>query len=135
MSEFLLDNRLKVDCLAIGELELCLILLMNDKRWPWIILVPKIKRAEEIHHLDVFTRQLLQHETSRAGEILARVSGCEKINYGALGNIVRQLHVHIIARSRGDENWPGPVWGYGERQPYLHEEADQMVKKLEGYFV
>ena len=127
MDEFTLDARLKADCLPITRLELCELLLMNDKRWPWIILVPRVMNGVEIHHLSSETQKLLAFETSAVAAVLAKISGCEKINSAALGNIVRQLHVHVIGRSTGDDGWPGPVWGHGQRRPYVGEEADTLI--------
>ena len=127
MAEFTLDKRLKADCLAVTQLKLCQLLLMDDSRWPWLILVPQINDMAEIHHLEFVDQDLLQREISQVAKILAAVSECEKINIGALGNIVRQLHIHIIARNRGDANWPGPVWGYGQRQPYERDGARKLI--------
>jgi diadenosine tetraphosphate (Ap4A) HIT family hydrolase len=130
LPKFLLDPGLKADCLPICDLNLCQLLLMDDCRWPWVILVPRIENAVEIHQLDASDQALLQIETSKTADILAQVSGCEKINAGALGNIVRQLHVHVIARSTGDENWPGPVWGFGQRQPYQSHTGENLTNML-----
>ena len=130
MFEFVLDERLQADCLPVCELELCRVLLMNDNRWPWVILVPRIAKAEEIHLLDTDAQTRLLGETTRVAEVLATVTNCEKINIGALGNIVRQLHVHVIARNSGDENWPGPVWGYGMRQPYPPDKGNLLLNEI-----
>ncbi len=133
VSEFILDKRLQADCLPVCDLGLSRVLLMNDSRWPWVILVPRIDMAVEIHHLHTDNQTRLLHETSRVADILAVITDCEKINTGALGNIVRQLHVHVIARNSGDENWPGPVWGYGTRQPYQSDDGNYLLDKIKGY--
>ena len=127
VAEFKLDRRLQADCLHLHKMELCDLLLMNDDRWPWLILVPRIVNATEIHLLTSQDQILLTHETGMISLILADISGCEKINTGALGNIVRQLHVHVIGRSPGDANWPGPVWGYGELRPYQQERQVRLI--------
>ena len=111
-------------------MELCDLLLMNDYRWPWLILVPRIVDVNEIHQMNNQDQILLQQETVFISSILADISGCEKINTGALGNIVRQLHVHVVGRNRGDANWPGPVWGYGERQPYQQEKQEDLMNDI-----
>ena len=98
MTEFQIDPRLQADCLLVSELPLCRLLLMDDARWPWLILVPRIIYATEIHLLDKNDQQKLQNETSMIADILSRITGSEKINTSALGNIVRQLHVHVIAQ-------------------------------------
>ena len=135
MSEFLLDHRLYHDCILIGDLDLCQLLLMDDDRWPWLILVPRINVAVEIYQLDAADQKSLARETALISEILSQISQCEKINSGALGNIVRQLHVHVIARNRGDDNWPGPVWGFGKRRPYHHQKRDQFITDIKSKIV
>lgn len=130
MTGFTLDPRLQNDSFPIGPLGLCQLLLMNDKRWPWLILVPKRANIAEIHELTPLDQTMLSFETSMVAEAMKLATVCEKINIGALGNIVRQLHVHIIARNSGDEAWPGPVWGHGIREPYTKQEADQLISEL-----
>ncbi len=130
MPEFILDKRLQADCLYLHKMELCDLLLMNDNRWPWLILVPRIVDAKEIHQLNNQDQISLMHETKLISSVLADISGCEKINTGALGNIVRQLHVHVVGRNPGDANWPDPVWGYGERQPYQQEKQEDLMNDI-----
>jgi diadenosine tetraphosphate (Ap4A) HIT family hydrolase len=90
--------------------------------------VPMMPGASEMHDLPKQQRRQLAQEMMIAGAALKRVTACEKINTGALGNIVRQLHVHVIARKAGDPNWPGPVWGFGARQPYA--DASGLIAKI-----
>jgi diadenosine tetraphosphate (Ap4A) HIT family hydrolase len=111
-------------------MELCDLLLMNDNRWPWLILVPRIVDAKEIHQVNNQDQLSLLHETVLVSSILSDIYGCEKINTGALGNIVRQLHVHVVGRNPEDANWPGPVWGYGERQPYQQERQVRLMNDI-----
>ena len=118
MTLFRLDARLENDTLDIGVTGICRLRLMNDARWPWLVLVPMIAGASEMHELPKKKQRQLAEEMVLCGAALKRVTGCEKINTASLGNIVRQLHVHVVARSAGDANWPGPVWGFGARQPY-----------------
>ncbi len=115
MTGFELDGRLAADTTKVADLQSGPLLAMNDSRWPWLILVPAVPGAVELHDLDADMARLVHDETDRVAAALKRASGCEKINTGALGNIVRQLHIHVVARSAGDPNWPGPVWGYGTR--------------------
>jgi diadenosine tetraphosphate (Ap4A) HIT family hydrolase len=127
---FALDTRLEADTLPVGELALCAVRLMNDSRYAWLVLVPRRDGAVEIHHLDPDDRSLLLDEVCRAGEALAElVPGC-KINTGALGNIVRQLHVHVLARGLDDPAWPGPVWGHSPAVPHTREAADARLAEL-----
>lgn len=118
MNSFQLDTRLATDTVFIGTFSLCQIRLMNDRRWPWLILVPVLQGVEEIHDLTEAEQAKIATETSRVATALKAHTRCTKINTGALGNIVRQLHIHVIARNENDPNWPGPVWGYGERVEY-----------------
>jgi diadenosine tetraphosphate (Ap4A) HIT family hydrolase len=117
-TEFALDPRLAADTETIGDLSLCRVLLMNDARFPWIVLVPRLVGLAEILDLDAPDRTLLIEETMAAGRALRAVAPCDKLNIGALGNIVRQLHMHVVARVEGDAAWPGPVWGSGAAKPY-----------------
>jgi diadenosine tetraphosphate (Ap4A) HIT family hydrolase len=131
MPPFQLDSRLKNDALPVGKLALCQVHLLNDARWPWLLLVPMRDGLSEIHDLDAAERQILADETALASKVLLKLTGAEKINSGALGNIVRQLHIHLIARNEGDDNWPGPVWGYGEKRPYNIGAAETLIQQLQ----
>ena len=125
---FEMDTRLAADTLPVARLELCQLRLMNDRRWPWLILVPAVAGASEIHLLSVDEQALLAYETGVCAQTLQKVTGCLKINSGALGNVIRQLHVHVIARNEGDANWPGPVWGYGARIPFELDQAEAFIQ-------
>ena len=120
MSEagFTLDPRLAADTRPVASLPLCEVLLMNDARYPWLILVPRRRGAVEVADLDHGEQAMLWQEVNRATAALRAVAPCDKLNLGALGNIVRQLHVHLVARREGDAAWPGPVWGQGMNEPY-----------------
>jgi diadenosine tetraphosphate (Ap4A) HIT family hydrolase len=113
---FALDERLARDTLVVGDMPLCRVLLMNDSRWPWLVLVPRREGAVELTDLDAADRAVLVAEAASAAAFLKAHTGALKINFGALGNIVRQLHLHVVARDPGDPAWPGPVWGHGPRR-------------------
>ena len=100
---------------------------MNDSRWPWLILVPRRDGLVELTDLDAADRARLIEEAARAADWLKAHAGADKINVGALGNVVRQLHVHVVARCAGDPAWPGPVWGFGAAVPYGETEARALV--------
>ena len=129
-----LDVRLEADTEHVMWLGLCELRVMDDCRWPWLVLVPLRPGAIEIHDLTPLDQAMLTFETNMVAQALKTVTDCAKINSGALGNIVRQLHVHIVARNEGDPGWPGPVWGYGSREPYqrpdLHRFAESIRKGL-----
>lgn len=127
---FILDPRLDADSEPVMWLGLCELRLMNDRRWPWVLLVPQRPGSEEIHDLTPLDQAMLTFETNMVAQALKSVTGCTKINTGALGNMVRQLHVHVVARSEGDANWPGPVWGHGLREPYSREALHRFAETL-----
>ena len=116
--DFSLDPRLAVDSCAVAALPLCEVRLMNDARYPWLILVPRQAGLVEITDLAAAEQTRLWQEVNQASTALRAVAPCDKLNLGALGNMVRQLHVHIIARCIGDAAWPGPVWGHGAALAY-----------------
>ena len=113
MIDFALDTRLAADSVFIADGPLSQVRLMDDTRFPWLVLVPRIAGATEWLELDGSQQRLLLAEINRAGQLLRQAPGVEKLNIGALGNIVRQLHVHLVGRHPGDAAWPGPVWGSG----------------------
>lgn len=117
-ASFELDPRLAGDTLAIGDLPLCRVLLMRDSRFAWLVLVPRQAGLVEVTDLAEADRAALWREVDLAGAALRAVAPCDKLNIGALGNIVRQLHVHVVARVEGDAAWPGPVWGSGKAVAY-----------------
>jgi diadenosine tetraphosphate (Ap4A) HIT family hydrolase len=115
---FEIDERLQRDGLLITTLGLCQLRINNDRRWPWLVLIPQRGGVSEVFDLTPLDQAMLTFETNMVGSALKKTTGATKINVGALGNIVRQLHVHVIARSEGDANWPGPVWGFGSAEPW-----------------
>jgi diadenosine tetraphosphate (Ap4A) HIT family hydrolase len=128
---FALDPRLAADTLEIGDFTLSRVRLMNDARFPWLILVPRRASLTEIVDLDRRERALLMEEIALASEALRALPDVDKINVGALGNIVRQLHLHIVARRIGDAAWPGPVWGAGMAQRYEDGAAAELVARMQ----
>lgn len=127
---FALDARLAADSVPVIELPLCSARLMNDARFAWLLLVPRRADISEIHDLDPADQDQLWREIRFASASLRDVAPCDKLNHGALGNIVRQLHVHIVARVAGDAAWPGPVWGSGAAQPYEAALLDTRIAAL-----
>jgi len=127
---FVLDDKLAQDTFPLGDLVLSRVLLMNDARFDWLILAPRRPRLVELFDLDARGRALLMEEIAMVGEALRTQPGVEKINVGALGNIVRQLHVHVVARREGDAAWPGPVWGFGAAQRYEESAAAAKLEDL-----
>jgi diadenosine tetraphosphate (Ap4A) HIT family hydrolase len=128
--DFALDPRLAGDTLPVGDLPLCRLLLMRDSRYAWLVLVPRRSGMVEVADLPPDERAALWREVDAAGDALRTVAPCDKLNIGALGNIVRQLHVHVVARVEGDAAWPGPVWGHGVSEAYADGEAERRVEAL-----
>ena len=106
--------------------------LMNDSRWYWVILVPQIEDAVEWHELHTDQRQDIDFEIANVASVLKGLTDCEKVNIASLGNVVRQLHIHLVARNNGDPNWPNPVWGFGEANPYDEDDADEIIRSFRG---
>ena len=124
---FALDPRLSQDADFVADLALCRVLLMNDSRWPWLILVPRREGLVEMTDLAAVDRARLIEETAQAAEWLKTHAKADKINIGALGNLVRQLHVHVVARHAGDPAWPGLVWGFGAAVRYADTDAHALI--------
>ncbi len=130
MHTFTLDDRLRRDTDRIMQLGLCQLRMMRDSRWPWLVLVPQRDAITEVFDLTPLDQAMLTFEQNLVASALKNITGAAKINIGALGNIVSQLHVHIIARFEGDTNWPGPIWGHGEAVPYSVEAKDIFTRKV-----
>lgn len=113
-----LHPRLANDSIAIGDLPLCRVLVLNDANYPWLVLVPRRPDVTEIIDLDEADRAHAMIEISSASAALREITGCDKLNVAALGNMVPQLHIHIIARRKTDAAWPNPVWGAVPARPY-----------------
>ncbi len=127
---FELDPVLARDTELIGGLGLSRALLMNDARFPWVILVPEIAGLSELTDLSAADRSRLMEEVAAVSAALTALYAPDKINVGALGNIVRQLHVHVVARRDGDAAWPGPVWGHGAPHAYEAQALAATVAKI-----
>ena len=125
-----IDPRLDADTIFVGSLGQSDLLLMNDSRWFWLILSPRIEDAVEWHELHTDQRQDLYFEIANVAAVLKGMSACKKVNIASLGNVVDQLHIHIVARNEEDENWPNPVWGYGNKVPYHEDAAIQIIEVL-----
>lgn len=130
MAKFLLHPRLATDCIDLGSLGLSRLLLMNDSRYPWCILVPERTELREVHELPDAEQIQLARESSRLSRFLAEEFRADKINIAALGNLVPQLHIHHIARYRDDASWPAPVWGVGEAAPYDNTTRAQVITRV-----
>ncbi|NWB47265.1 HIT family protein [Pseudomonas gingeri] len=131
---FVLDSRLQQDTLPMGDLPLCRVLLSNDANYPWFILVPRRADISEVFQLEVADQQQLWRETTELAQLLQATFKADKMNVAALGNVVSQLHMHVIVRRRDDVAWPAPVWGKHPARPYTGEEIAVIREQLRGAF-
>lgn len=131
---FALDPRLAADTLPVGDLALSLVLLMNDARHPWLILVPRRPGLVELTDLGESDAAALMAELRVATSVMLDLAKPDKVNVAALGNVVAQLHVHVVGRFMSDPAWPGPVWGRGQPTRYPPHAAAALVERARGLF-
>lgn len=129
---FELHPKLKKDTFPVLDLSVSTLLLMNDARFPWVILVPARPAIVEITDLSDADYTALADDVRRTSRAMQQLFNADKMNIAALGNMVPQLHVHVIARFRTDEAWPRPVWGVGTERPYTPETAGARVREIAG---
>lgn len=127
---FELDNRLVNDTVVVADCALCRVLLMNDSRYPWLILVPRVASVSEVFELTAEQQQQLWQETSAIAQRLKNEFQADKINIATLGNVVKQLHMHVVVRMQDDTAWPAPVWGNGVAQPYSAGALTQICLRM-----
>lgn len=127
---FILHPRLAADTVPVLDLPLCRVLLMGNRAFPWLILVPRVPDLTEIHRMEPAAATQLMEELVLASRSLEAEVRPDKMNVGALGNMVPQLHMHVVARRRDDPAWPGPVWGSGVAEPYGPGEAEAFAARI-----
>ncbi len=127
MDTFSLDPRLAADCHWVGDLALSRVLLLDDCRYPWVLLVPRRADVVELFQLAHEDRVTLLEESCRLGALLMAEFRGDKLNIGALGNLVSQLHLHHVVRYEGDPAWPGPVWGHSSAQGYAEHSLNERL--------
>ena len=125
-----LHPQLAADTHPLGTLGLCELRLMDDANYPWLVLVPRVAAARELIDLDAAQRHQLTDEIDLAARLLRNAFRPYKLNVAALGNLVPQLHVHVIAREQDDPAWPAPVWGRVAARPYPPELLVERVRLL-----
>jgi diadenosine tetraphosphate (Ap4A) HIT family hydrolase len=134
MSVFTLHPRLAADTHFLADMLLCRVLLLNDARFPWLILVPRRADLRELTDLDAADRALAFDEIDRASGALRQLYAPDRINVAAIGNIVNQLHIHVVARSTKDAAWPGTVWGHGTAEPYDEPDLGRRRSEILSFF-
>jgi diadenosine tetraphosphate (Ap4A) HIT family hydrolase len=130
MNDFALDPRLAADTQIVGDLPLSRILLTDDTRFPWLILVPRRAGMRDLIDLSRDDQHTLLDEVNRCAHVLHAIDKPHKLNVAALGNVVAQLHVHVIARQTHDPAWPRPVWGVGERITFAPDALQTRLARL-----
>lgn len=130
MSEFAVDPRILADSVAVGDLALCHVRLMDDARFPWLLLLPRRAGLTELTDLPAPDLARAMEEVRLAADALKAALPFAKLNVAAIGNVVSQLHIHVIGRSPGDAAWPDPVWTYRPRQPRTEGESARIAGLL-----
>jgi len=126
--KFELDSRLDQDCFALGRFKLCRLLLMNNAAAPWFILVPETD-VTEICDLNLLAQAILYDEINTVSHYVQALDGIEKLNVAAIGNVVSQLHIHVVGRNPADFAWPGVVWGASGGEPYTDERIERVRRQ------
>jgi diadenosine tetraphosphate (Ap4A) HIT family hydrolase len=132
--EWELHPQLAADTVCAGNLPLAQVLVHRDANFPWLVLVPRRPGAVEIIDLDVADQHQLTDEVARVAKALRVLTQCDKLNVAAIGNVVPQLHVHIVARRRTDPAWPRPVWGVVPARAYDPAELAAFVAAVRAQF-
>ena len=127
---FELHSQLQGDCVPVGDFPLCRLLLLNDRQYPWFVLVPRRSELREVFELSDADRAQFHAESDLLAQVLSETFKADKMNVAALGNMVPQLHVHHIVRYRQDPAWPAPVWGKLPAVPYAENELADMLQRV-----
>ena len=127
---FELHSQLQADCIPVGDFPLCRLLLLNDRQYPWLVLVPRRAELREVFELAEADRAQFHRESDLLAQVLSETFKADKMNVAALGNMVPQLHVHHIVRYRQDPAWPAPVWGKLPAVPYAENELADMLQRV-----
>ena len=129
-SAWTLHPGLARDTVMLGDLPLSRVLLVDDANWPWLLIVPRRLDVRDIIDLDEVEQAQLTTELSRVARAIKAITVCHKLNIAALGNVVSQLHVHVIARCEGDAGWPKPIWGAAPAIAYEPQDLEQLKAML-----
>ena len=127
---FTLHQQLEADTLPAGDIGFCALRLMKDQRFPWLVMVPRLARARELFDLSTAQQHRLMEDMTRVSETLQRLTGCDKINVAAFGNMVPQLHIHVIARFETDPAWPGSAIGFSKAEAYAADDAERLIAEI-----
>ena len=125
-----INATIELDTLGVCDTQTSHVRLMNDARWPWLILLPINSPATELHHLDNSQRAGFLHDINALSQTLQAHTGCLSVNIAMLGNIVDALHCHVVARNTGDTNWPKPIWGFEQAIPYNDDVPTALIDAI-----
>ena len=126
-----MDPKIEADTHAICETQYSFVRLMNDKRWPWIILLPRNANATELHHLSEAHRMGFLNDVNHVSELVQQHTRCQSVNIAMLGNMVSALHCHVVARDVNDPNWPKPIWGFENAEHYTDDLPEILMQAVE----
>lgn len=129
-----INPRIEADTLSVCSTEHSHIRLMNDSRWPWIIVLPKNSASTELHQLDDNQRRGYLEDINILSELMQRHTQCQSINIAMLGNVVSALHCHVVARNQDDPNWPKPIWGFETTVAYTSNLPSELIKTIQQKF-
>jgi len=126
-----IDPTIEADTYPVHKTAYSHIRLMNDCRWPWLIVLPRDTEAKELHHLDKIQRSAYLHDINQLSEIIQQYTACSSVNIAMLGNVVSALHCHLVARHASDLNWPKPIWGFEKAVAYNNNLPDGLIRKIQ----
>lgn len=129
-----IDSTIEADTLSVCSTPHNVIRLMNDSRWPWLIVLPQNSDATELHHLNESRKTAFLHDISTLSQLVQAHTRCTSVNIAMLGNVVSALHCHIVARHSDDPNWPKPVWGFGESVKYSEDKPSTLIDAIRTKF-
>lgn len=127
---FVLDKQIERDSVFVQDLKLCTVRLSKNAAFPWLVLIPKRPNMAEILDLNEEDRQVLYSEIEHCARALQKLFKPTKLNIANIGNVVSQLHIHVIARFKTDPAWPNPVWNSGVMKEYSEAELDARLASL-----
>jgi len=125
-----MDARIEADTLAVTQTRFSIIRLMNDQRWPWLMLLPINSDATELHHLDDAQRLGYLDDVNQLSQLIQQHTKCKSVNVAMIGNVVAALHCHVVARFENDPNWPKPIWGFEQAIPYENNLPDALLNAI-----
>lgn len=132
--KFKIDDRLSRDCIFCAQLQISDLYLMNDKKYPWFVLIPRCDNVFDITDLDIDRQIIALKEINIVSDFLKKKYNFDKLNVASLGNVVKQLHIHVVARFEDDPTFPEPIWCSNKAAPYQSEESEKLIAEFNDYY-